>query len=308
MRRTIQYLTATWVLVAASLVGQTPPAPPPPVAPLSPLTSEIQLLTMGSRSYLGINVKEIDSNRAKELKLKEEHGVEVTQVEEDSPAGKAGMKVSDLVVEYNGQRVEGTEQFVRMVRETPVGRQVKLSVVRQGAPMTLAATIAQRSNRVFTSQRASKMAEDARKEAEKMRVKIREEMLTNMPRAYMGWSNGQLGVEAESLSDQLANYFGVKDGVLVRSVIKGSAAEKAGVKAGDVIVKVDNSKVATPKEIASQLRTSRSKKSIPLQLMRERKEMSLEVSLPDEDQGRLVQPKARTIRNTTPSNKDHSID
>jgi serine protease Do len=57
--------------------------------------------------------------------LKDVHGVEITRLEEDSPASKAGLKIGDVVLEYNGQRVEGTEQFVRLVKETPVGRQVK---------------------------------------------------------------------------------------------------------------------------------------------------------------------------------------
>jgi predicted metalloprotease with PDZ domain len=77
-------------------------------------------------------VAEIDSERAKALNLKEVHGVEVKSVDHDSPAAKAGLKESDVVLEYNGQRIEGTEQFVRLVRETPVDRQVKLLVWRNG--------------------------------------------------------------------------------------------------------------------------------------------------------------------------------
>ena len=77
-------------------------------------------------TYLGVNLAEIDANRAKELKLKEDYGVEITRVEENSPAEKAGVKAGDVVLEYNGQRVEGMEQFGRMVRETPPGREVKL--------------------------------------------------------------------------------------------------------------------------------------------------------------------------------------
>ena len=173
--------------------------------------------------------------------------------------------------------------------------------------MTLTATIARRSTSMVSSHSARKLAGDVREEAEKLRSRIQEEWSANMPRPYMGWSNGRLGVEAESLSGQLATYFGVKEGVLVRSVLKGSAAETAGIKAGDVIVKFDNSKVATPREIATQLRAARQKKSIPLQLMRERKEMSLEVNLPEEN-SRLTVPGVRTIRNTTPTNKDQPID
>ena len=87
-------------------------------------------------SYLGIGVAEVDPERAKALNLKEVHGVEVKSVDQDSPAAKAGLKESDVVLEYNGQRIEGAEQFIRLVHETPVDRQVKLLVWRNGAPET----------------------------------------------------------------------------------------------------------------------------------------------------------------------------
>ncbi|OYW07783.1 MAG: hypothetical protein B7X34_10205, partial [Acidobacteriia bacterium 12-62-4] len=99
------------------------------------------LAAVSPGSYLGVGVREIDQARAKELRLAEEAGVEVTQVDEESPASKAGLKVGDVVLEYNGQRVEGSEQFVRMVRETPVGRTAKLKVSRGGNSQTLSASI-----------------------------------------------------------------------------------------------------------------------------------------------------------------------
>src|SRR5580693_6066796 len=95
-------------------------------------------------SYLGIGVAEIDAERAKALNLKEVRGVEVKSVDHDSPAAKAGLKESDVVLEYNGQRIEGTEQFVRLVRETPIDRQVKMLVWHNGAAETMTATIGHR--------------------------------------------------------------------------------------------------------------------------------------------------------------------
>ena len=307
MFRNLQIIATFGLLTGFAIAQPSPVQPVQPAQPVPPVM-DMRAFSMGSLgkgSYLGLNVKEIDANRAKELKLREENGVEITQVEDDAPAGKAGLKVGDVVVEFNGQRVEGTEQFVRMVRETPVGRQVKLGVNRQGTAMTMSATIAQRSSKLtgMTAPAARKLAEDMKREGEKMR----DEMMMNMPRAYMGWSNGQLGVESESLSDQLASYFGVKEGVLVRSVKKSSAAEKAGLKAGDVIVKVDSTKVATPKEIATQLRASRSKKVIPVQLLRDHKEMSIDVTFPEDEQGRNGTSKSKTVLNGNPGNKDDGV-
>ena len=290
--------------VVAGLCFAQPPLPPvPPMPPVPPAAELHAMISMGSRSYLGVNVKEIDSNRSKELGLSDEHGVEVTQVEENTPAAKAGLKVGDVVLDYNGQRIEGTEQFVRMVRETPLGRQVKLNVHRQGTTMSLTTTIAARQLKVISSD-AMRSAQDARKQAEKAREKVKEQIekakeqferfQTDTPRAYMGWNNAPLGVEAESLSDQLASYFGVKQGVLVRGVKKDSAAEKAGIKAGDVIVKVDGKEVATPREVSSQVRVARTKKTLSIQLMRERKDVSVEVTLPEPEQPRTA-PRARAV-------------
>jgi S1-C subfamily serine protease len=106
--------------------------------------------------------------------------------------------------------------------------------------------------------------------------------------------SGMLGIESESLGSQLAEFFGVKEGVLVRSVLKNSAAEKAGVRAGDVIVKVDGETVTTPHEISSLLRAaSRAKKSFPVVVVRDKKEVTLSVTL-ESSNGRLreVRPAA----------------
>lgn len=217
-------------------------------------------------SYLGVGVADVNAERVKVLKLKEERGVEITSVETDSPAAKAGLKAHDVVLEYNGQRVEGIEQFTRMVRETPAERQARLTINRDGATQTLTATIGQRKG--FGPFPAPNEEMDV--------LKFR---MPDIPRPNMSWQSGMLGVEAESLADQLAEFFGVKEGVLVRSVVKDSAAAKAGLKAGDVITKVDDTKVTSPREITSATRSLRSKKTFPVTVIRNRKEMTVSVTL-----------------------------
>jgi S1-C subfamily serine protease len=105
--------------------------------------------------------------------------------------------------------------------------------------------------------------------------------MPDMPHIQMSWRNPSLGIEGESLSSQLADFFGVKDGVLVRSVVKDSAAEKAGIKAGDVIIKVDDTSITNPREISSVLRHLRDKKTFPVVLVRNKKEMTLTVTIED---------------------------
>jgi serine protease Do len=238
----------------------------------------------GSGSYLGVGVAEVTPERAKALKLKEERGAEITSIEANSPAAKAGLKAHDVVLEYNGQRVEGIEQFTRMVRETPAERQVRLTISRDGATQTLTATIGQRKG--IGSGVGPGMMPPADRERMQRDMARAQEALQNLrvrppdiPRPNMSWQSGMLGVEAESLADQLAEFFGVKEGVLVRSVAKDSAAAKAGLKAGDVITKVDDTKVASPREITSAIRGLRSKKTFPVTLLRNHKEMTVSVTL-----------------------------
>ena len=247
---------------------------------------QVNVFVPGSSSFLGVGVAEINADRAKALKLKEERGVEITRVEEDSPAAKAGFKVGDVVLEYNGERVEGTEQFMRLVRETPAGRQVRFLIGRDGATQTLTAAIGARRGTIGYGQpfdegklRAQLQGNEAQLKTQMERLRQQLRVMPDIPTPNMSWRSGMLGVEAESLNSQLAEFFGVKEGVLVRSVSKDSAAEKAGLKAGDVIVKIDDTKVTSPREITSAIRALRSKNTFPVTVVRNHKEMTVSVTV-----------------------------
>ena len=117
-----------------------------------------------------------------------------------------------------------------------------------------------------------------------------------MPRFNMAYRSPMLGIEGESLQSQaqLAEFFGVKDGVLVKAVTRNSAAEKAGIKAGDVIVKVDDSKVSSSTEITRALRELRSKKTFTVTVVRNKKEMPLTVTM--EDRGSIIPARAAGVQ------------
>jgi serine protease Do len=217
-------------------------------------------------SYIGVGIQEIDAERAKALKLREEAGVEITRVETDSPAEKAGLKAGDVVTQYNNQRIEGIEQFSRMVRETPAGRDAKIEIVRNGATQTVTVKIATR--------RAQNLLSDANPFPNGVfRMPV-----PDTARSRTSIRSSALGVEAEALDGQLAAYFGVSEGVLVRSVTRDSAAEKAGVKAGDVITKIDGNRVSAPADVSRNLQSARAN-SVPMVVMRERKEVTLNVAV-----------------------------
>ena len=227
-------------------------------------------------SYLGVGLQEINSDRAMELKLPEEAGVEITSVDPNSPASTAGLKTGDVILQYNGQRVEGLEQFSRMVRETPAGREVKLQVFRGGSRQTLTAKIAQTSQRfglVFPTNPPQPAAPF-------------QPFSLRTPPQLRAPGEPMLGIQGENLEGQLADYFGVKEGVLVRSVTKGSAAEKAGIKAGDVITRLDDNRIAAPADITNHIRSRRGQ-SVSVVLTRDHKEMTLKVALDDDKSERF---------------------
>jgi len=219
-------------------------------------------------SYLGVMVQEIDATRAKALKLNEEAGVDITRVEPGSPADKAGLKPGDVVVQYNGQRVEGMEQFSRFVRETPVRRDAKLGIVRDGLAQTLTARLEARRRPLTVA-------------AGMMPAPGFNAPVPDVPGSFLSLKSGLLGIEVESLQGQLAQFFGVSSGVLVRSVVKDSAAEKAGLKAGDVITKIGDNVVNSPADIANRVRPLHGK-TITVTVTREHKEITVSIALNDD--------------------------
>lgn len=238
----------------------------------APRVQKVAGISRGNASYLGVGVVEVDSDRAKALHLKEERGVEVKNVDEGSPAAKAGLKEGDVILDYNSQRIEGLAQFVRMVSETPVGRKASMGIFRNGANQTLTTTIGLRTGQNF----AFSM------EAPAAPVPPMPPMATftmpDIPTGLTGWQSSSLGYMGESVDGQLAEYFGVREGVLVHSVVRRSPAEKAGLKAGDVIVKVDGTAVKTPREITAIVRRSREKKTLSIGIVRNHKDVTVEIS------------------------------
>ena len=233
-------------------------------------------------SWLGIETQEVTSAKAKDLKLSAERGVVIGKVLEDSPASKAGLKDGDVITEINGQRVEGTTQFRRMIREIPAGRTLQLTIWRDGRSQSISATLGkmQENRRQWSS---------ATPQAFTFRMPEMPEVapLPDMP--SMEWDNGgvlmnrpRLGIDAEDISGQLGSYFGAPDGegVLVRDVNPGSAAEKAGVKAGDVITSLNGERIHGLAELRSKLAATGESKTAKLGVLRNKSSVTLDVEIP----------------------------
>jgi C-terminal processing protease CtpA/Prc len=230
-------------------------------------------------SWLGVETHEVTAEKAKELKLSAERGVILGKIVPDSPAAKAGLKENDVVTEINGQRVEGATQFRRMIHEIPAGRTVQLTVWRDGRSQTISATLGKSEER----RHAMRMVTP-----EPGTFAFRMPQMPEIP--SMEWNGtlmgGQprLGIDAEDLSGQLGAFFGAPDGegILVRDVNPGSAAEKAGVKAGDVITSLNGERIRTVGELREKLSAKRDDKdrTIKLGVLRNKSEVSLTVELP----------------------------
>ena len=179
------------------------------------------------------------------------YGVSVTEVGDDSPAAKAGFKKGDVITEYNGQRVEGAAEFRRLVRETPPGHMAEISVWRDGHAQKLSAELGHAPEPPV----ADNFFRGWTRPLARLALRIWRSMISMGPQTPLlpkqmygnrGFANTPaLGVSAMDLSAQLGEYFGAPngEGVLVTEVRKGTAGEKAGLKAGDVITKVDGETV-----------------------------------------------------------------
>jgi serine protease Do len=248
----------------------------------SPRARSVTIQSSGT-SYLGIGVADIAADRAKALNLKEVRGAEVTRVDENGPAAKAGIKTGDVVLEYSGTPIEGVEQLVRMVHETPAGRSVKLVIWRNGAAQTLTATVGERQGPVVETPGGPVDIPQLPNLPNLPNIPNIE-----IPRFQWAWQNAMLGIEGESLEPerQLAEYFGVKDGVLVKQVMRNTPAEKAGLKAGDVITKVNGANVGSTRDITAQLRSAaRSGRAVTVTVVRDKREMPLTVNLEQTNPG-----------------------
>jgi membrane-associated protease RseP (regulator of RpoE activity) len=235
----------------------------------------------GTSSYLGVDISDVTTERLAVLKLKEEKGVEVTMVDQDAPAGKAGIKEHDVILSMNGTTIESGAQLRRMIHETPAGRVVTFGLSRDGQPITVKVQLADKHKEF------SMTVPDIHVHIPEMHMPDIDVPSINM---VVVTSSVRSGLTLENITPQLGEFFGVKNGngVLVRSVEKGSRGEKAGFRAGDVIVKVNDEAVHDTSDFTHAVR-SREGKSVSVGVIRDKKEQNLNLTLPEhKESGELL--------------------
>jgi serine protease Do len=251
------------------------------------------LISHSSQGYLGIEMRDIDNDRASALKLRDATGAEIIVVDHDAPAGKVGLRVHDVILQMNGQQVQGVEQLRRMLRETPPGRSVTLLISRDGQQQTINVQLADRA----------KIEQDAWTQIHTVPDPGDDDSTYALVapsghgagNSFFGsitFGSPSLGVELDPLGSQLADYFGVKDGqgLLVKRVAENSPASTAGLKAGDVITKVNGEAMPTLNTWAKTIHANRGKQ-VQVTIVRNRKEQILNLQAGDaKHKGELVIP------------------
>jgi S1-C subfamily serine protease len=240
-----------------------------------------------ARGYLGIDMRDVSEDQLGALKLKEARGVEITSIDHDGPACKAGMHVHDVILQMNGQMVESDEQLRRVLREMPVGRSVTFVISRDGQTQTMTMQTADRRTIGLQAWEQhytvpapgpsgvvrgngfldSKSANAAPAQKEHRDLLGTETIIL---------SSSFTGAKLEVMGPQLAEFFGASGGagLLVRSVDGNSPAEEAGMKAGDVVVKINSISVANGTDWTKTVHDNRGK-PVPVVVLRDKHEQTL---------------------------------
>ena len=261
-------------------------------------------------SRIGASIGDVSADDVQARKLTSESGAIIRDVDDDMPAAKSGIKAGDVIVEYDGEKVRSARQLTRLVQETPSGRKVPTVVTRDGTRMTFTLTpeaatmpsvysfsapLAPRSPRPPRAPRAPRAPYfdhdfEMPELPEMPEIPEMPEMpdmplprVFVMPRMEM-FGGGRLGVSIQSLSDQMATYFGVDDGVLVTEVDEDSAASKAGFKAGDVITKINGTVVEDTGDLMREL--SGASGEVSIEIVRDRKAQTLKATLEEQSRRR----------------------
>jgi membrane-associated protease RseP (regulator of RpoE activity) len=263
MKRKALLALAAFALLASTAVAQdVPPAPsarPALPAPATPPAPAAFAVIFDSGHYLGVHVEDITRENAARYQMTgEPRGVGVREVFKGSPAEKAGLKAGDVILRFDGEAVTSVRKLTRLIEESAPEHTARLTISRNGSEQELSATLAS-DGRPFQAAEGGALPgfalpdmkpfeDEWGKNAEKWRLQGEEmgRRLEELQREHPGvfaLGGRHIGVTTSPLGRQLADYFGVSHGVLINSVESGGPADKAGLKAGDVITEADGRQV-----------------------------------------------------------------
>src|SRR5271165_6182026 len=233
-------------------------------------------------SYLGVHIDQVTPQTASALKLSDTSGALISYVDQDGPACRAGLKNNDVIVGFNGSKIQNPDQLQDVIHATPAGKTVSLTVVRDGQKKDISATLGAWPNATAHMRNLPPAPPMAF-----MPPAVSVPPIPDIDIPSFTALSSRHGVVVENLSPQLSDFFGVQhgQGVLVRSVEKGSPAEAAGLKAGDVIVKVNNETVHDMADWRRAMHVRSGK--IQVSVVRDKHEQTLVLNLPSRDTSKL---------------------
>ena len=254
------------------------------------------------QGYFGVDVRDVTPDEVTTLKLRDTRGAEVVLVDHDAPAGKAGLREHDVILQMNGQAIQSQDQVRKMLHECASGRTIQLVISRDGQPMTITSQMSSREEveRAAWEQHLNTRDPDPEptltSTAERVPGRPSGPPDPELPSSKSFIGDGAInplytGALLENISAQLAGYFGVNKGhgVLVREVIANSPAEQAGIRAGDVIVRANDHTVTSTSEWTKALKSSHGK-PLSVIVVRDRKEQTLTLTPDSKKRSSLDRP------------------
>ncbi len=240
-----------------------------------------QEFALGGRPRLGVSTRDVTVEEAKAAGLDGVTGAFVSEVTPDSAAARAGLLANDVIVSVDGETIRSARQLARVIGESPDGRALQIVYVRGTSRHTTSATPEAPAAPTLTFRRGpGRVMELERRREIGPGGNVQPFVFRNGPGSLRIWSGrGRLGVTLQPLGDQLAAYFGVKEGALVSHVADASAAARAGLQAGDVITTVNGKSVKDPGDVADHLRDTEDGKSVAVGIVRSRQAQTITVTL-----------------------------
>ena len=246
---------------------------------------------------LGISIRDLD-----EQQLKTENGVVVEDVREGSAAGKAGIRKGDVIAEFDGERVRSARQLTRLVGETPEGRTVRTSILRDGKRVDLQVTpeTALLADRVPDREFQFAFPPERFEHPPGADAEGNQFFFDTMPPPSangFAWMprHGRLGVGIQDLTPQLADYFGASTGVLVNSVTPDSPAARAGLKAGDVITAINETPVNDSEALVKAVGSAGEKAELSVGYLRDKKAATAKATLEPREQPKAMQRRTQPL-------------
>ena len=240
-----------------------------------------------THGWLGISLQQLTPSLREAMDISSDAGILITEVAEDSPAEKAGLKMGDVLLEYDGQKVSSPRRITKLVRGTEPDTEVDIRILRKGQEKNLRVKLGERESK---KQFKIQICGDDDEDEEHLIMDIDEEdLIFGLPSFPELWVSPGLwlGIKPIGLTEQLAEYFQVTDGrgVLIGEVLADSPAEKAGLKAGDVIVRLNDERIEDAMELREEIGEHEEGDEVTVAVVRQGKEKSFRATLEESDLG-----------------------